>query len=152
MLPLLLCDAQVYIYDGIEEMKKDIKEVFDRRINLKENEFITKFVIDKKYIDMLYFHIKKTKSDKIDYPLITTTAIIDNNYLKIAFSGLCSFPFRSLEIENVLNDSKLNREEKINQVIEKLPEKAMDNIDGSKNYREFVLKNTINKILDKFGL
>lgn len=151
-MPLLLCDAQVYIYDGIEEMKKDIKEVFDRRINLKENEFITKFVIDKKYIDMLYFHIKKTKSDKIDYPLITTTAIIDNNYLKIAFSGLCSFPFRSLEIENVLNDSKLNREEKINQVIEKLPEKAMDNIDGSKNYREFVLKNTINKILDKFGL
>lgn len=151
-MPLLLCDAQVYVYDGIEETKKYISEIFDRRINLKENEFITKFVINKKYIDMPYFHIKKTKSDKIDYPLITATAIIDNNYLKIAFSGLCSFPFRSLKIENILNDSKLNREEKINKTIENLPEKAMDNIDGSKNYREFVLKNTINKILDKFGL
>lgn len=59
-------------------------EIFNRRIILKENEFVTKFAIDKKYLDVPY--------------------------------------------------------------------SPMDNIDGSKRYREFVLKNTVNKILDSFNL
>lgn len=142
----------MFIYDGTSEVKKNIDEIFNRRIILKENEFITKFAIDKKYLNVPYSHVKKTKSDKIDYPLLTTTALIENNNLRIAFSGLCSFPFRSKKIEEILNNSYLNRENKLNQVIQSLPDSPMDNIDGSKRYREFILKNTVNKILDSFNL
>lgn len=149
---MLLTNSKVFIYDGTSEIEKNIDEIFNRKIMLEENEFITKFVIDTKYLDMPYSHVKKTKSDKIDYPLLTTAALIDNNNLKIAFSGLCSFPFRSKKIEAILNNSDLNRENKLNQVIQNLPDSPMDNIDGSKRYREFVLKNTVNKILDNFNL
>lgn len=94
-----MSNSKVFIYDGTFEIEKNIDEIFNRKIILKDNEFITKFAIDTKYLDMPYIHVKKTKSDKIDYPLLTTTALIDNNSLKIAFSGLCSFPFRSKKIE-----------------------------------------------------
>lgn len=94
--------------------------------------------------------MKKTKSDKIDYPLLTVVTLNDNNNLRMAFSGLCSFPFRSKKIEDILNDKVMNREEKIDHIIKNLPENAMDNLDGSQMYREFVLKNTINKVLDTF--
>ena len=152
MLPLLLTNSKVFIFDGNSEIEKNINDIFDRKIILKENEFITKFAIDTKYLDLPYIHVKKTKSDKIDYPLLTTVAIIDNNNLKIAFSGLCSFPFRSEKIENILNNQELNRENKLNEMLKSLQESPMDNIDGSKRYREFVLKNTVNKVLDNFNL
>lgn len=152
MLPLLLTNCKVLVYDGDSEIEKNIKEIFNKRILLKDNEFITKFVIDTKYIDAPYCHIKKTKSDKIDYPVLTTAALIENNSLRIAFSGLFSFPFRIKQIEDILNDSYLNRKDKLNKVIQNLPDSPMDNIDGSKTYREFVFKNTVNKILDHFNL
>lgn len=151
VLPLLLAEAKVFIFDGNTEIEKDFNEIFNKRINIKDNEIVTKFVIDTKYLNMPYAHIKKTKSDKIDYPLLTVVAINGNNHLKIAFSGLTSFPFRSKEVENILNNNLLTRQEKVNKIIVNLPENAMDNIDGSKTYREFVLKNTIDKILDIFN-
>lgn len=152
ILPLLLTNSKVFIYDGTSEIEKTINEIFNKKIQLKDNEFITKFAIDTKYLYSPYCHIKKTKSDKIDYPVLTTTALIDNNNLKIAFSGLCSFPFRNTQIEDILNNSCLNRENKLNKVIQNLPDTPMDNIDGSKEYRKFVLKNTVNKVLDCFNL
>lgn len=152
VLPLLLASGKVFIYNGVTEVQKNLSEIFNKKIIINDNEFITKFVVDTKYLDMPYAHIKKTKSDKIDYPLLTTTALMDNNKLKIAFSGLCSFPFRSEIIENVLNDKNLTRKQKLDQIILNLPENAMDNIDGSKAYREFVLKNTVDKILNQFNL
>jgi hypothetical protein len=69
-----------------------INEIFDRRINLIQSELVTQFIIDKDYLSLPYNHIKKTKNEKIDYPLLTIASLKKENTLRLAFSGLCSFP------------------------------------------------------------
>ena len=55
-----------------------------------------------------HFHIKHTAQEKIDYPLISVAALVKEDFLRIAFSGVCAYPFRSQQIELVLNNKTLS--------------------------------------------
>jgi CO/xanthine dehydrogenase FAD-binding subunit len=39
--------------------------------------------------------VKKRKVSAIDYPLVTVAALLTNSGTRVAFSGVCAFPFRS---------------------------------------------------------
>lgn len=151
VLPLLLCDADVVLCQNDNLKTVPLSSVFDKRIQLSQGEFIVQFIINKKFLNLPYCHIKKTKNEKIDYPLLTVCAIKYENEIRTAFSGLCSFPFRSPEIDNILNDNHLDLEDKLVRASTSLPEPALDNIDGSRKYRLFVFKNTLEKILTQFS-
>ncbi len=69
-----------------------------------------------KYINLPYFHIKKTQSEKIDYPLLTVCALKYDGKIRIAFSGLGGYPFGSYTTENIINDNTLTNEDKANQI------------------------------------
>ena len=73
--------------------------------------------------------------------------------IRLAISGLCPFPFRAFEIEELLNNSDLSMEEKINGVlaVERLPSPILNDVEGSAEYRLFVLKNTLIDILQELG-
>ena len=146
-LPLLICESKAVIFGKNGEREVQVNQIFDKKLNLLPGEILVNLITEINYCSLPYVHVKKTKSDKIAYPLLTVAAIKKDNNIKIAFSGLYKYPFRSHKIENYINDNSLSNEDKINKVIGFQQGVMLDDIEGSSNYRKFVLKNTLENTL-----
>lgn len=134
VMPLMLCDSTLEIFgpEGLKTIK--INSVFNKTLKLQKGEFITRIITDKKFVELPFAAIKKTKSEKVDYPLISIAAIKHKNKIKAAFSGVCEYPFM-LEKVNV---KKLKSS---------FPDLVISDNLGSSEYRSFVLKNTVEDIM-----
>lgn len=134
VLPLMLCNSTIETF-GPEGLKTlQINSIFDKTIKLRNGEFITRIITDKKYIDLPFAAIKKTKSEKVDYPLISVAAIKHKNKIKAAFSGICQYPFMLEKITT-------------NKIESYFPDSVISDNLGSSEYRSFVLKNTVKQIM-----
>lgn len=149
VLPLLLSDSTIVIAfpGGRKEVK--FKEIFDKRIGVNKGELIVSVGVDERFLNLPYLHAKRTKSDKIDYPLITISALKNHGYINIAFSGVCDYPFRSLEVEEYLNDESMSNEDKIDKAIGSIPGKILSDLLGSSDFRKFMLKKMLLEIIEK---
>ncbi|MGE5391992.1 MAG: FAD binding domain-containing protein [Deltaproteobacteria bacterium] len=147
VLPLLLAESQVLITGPGGSRTLPIDQIFDQRIRLEHGEFIVQVFIHTSYLSRPYIHVKRTKQDKINYPLVTICAMRVDQAVRTAFSGLCDFPFRSPELERHLNDRKLPLTLRVEQAIAALPAEIPDNIEGSAGYRRFILKQLMTSIL-----
>ncbi|MEH7347788.1 FAD binding domain-containing protein [Gottfriedia acidiceleris] len=147
VLPFLLCDSQVIVagFNGIEAFK--IEQIFNQNFQLQDGQFLIQLLTDKKYINLPYICIKKRQQWDTGYPLLTIASIKTDNLLRFAFSGLCPFPFRSKQMEVELNNTNLSIEERIQKALQFIPGEVLDDVEGSKEYRLFVLKNTIEEIM-----
>lgn len=143
VLPLLVSESKAVIASASGIRKAALPEVFKRKLNLNRGELLLQIETDAEYVNLPYVHMKKTKNEKIDYPLVTVSGLIKDGRLRLAFSGVCQYPFRSLEIESALNDNSLTIEERINKTMDNLPDKVLGDVSGSSEYRRFVLKNTL---------
>ncbi len=148
VLPLLLTDSQVVIASPNGVKVSFIHEVFHQTLNLNDGEFLVQVKTDNSYFKMPYVSVKRRRQWDIGYPLITVAAIKNDNEIRVAFSGLCSFPFRSQQIEQSLNNRQISRQSRIDQVINDIPAPILDDVHGSAEYRLFVLKYTLNNVLD----
>ena len=149
-LPLLISDADITLCCNDGERTVPFQEIFNKRIVLKPGEIVIQVHIPEWALHARYFHIKETANEKIDYPLVSIAAIQKDDKLRFAFSGVCSYPFRSEKIESILNDKTLSYEERANISVESLPEEAHNYVEGSNNYRIFVFKNTLQNILKEW--
>ena len=91
---------------------------------------------------------QKTKNEKIDYPLVSIAALKKDDRIRLAMSGVCSFPFRSPQIEECINDKSISREARATKVLDLLPAPVLNDISGSDGFRKFVLKNTLINTLE----
>ncbi len=151
VLPLLLTEAKITTagLNGVKEY--DVNQIFKERLLLPKGEFLIKVAIDKSYLNLPFFHVKKTKNEKIDYPLITAEGLKKDELIRIAFSGLASYPFRDSGVETILNDLALSFEQKANKIIDALSGIILDDLSSSADYRKYVLKNTIINVLETMG-
>ncbi len=148
VLPLLLTDATITLV-GLNGAKEyDIKQIIKERMLIPKGEFIVKTTVCKEFIKLPYIHVKKTKNEKIGYPLLTTVALKKDGKIRIAFSGLASYPFRDIVVETILNDSSLSYEQRANQILQSLSGIVLSNLSGSPDFRKYVLKNTIINVLE----
>ncbi len=150
ILPLLLSNSRVVIQGNVCKKTVQIMDLFDKKLQLSEDEILVQVIIDERFLSLPYSHVKRTKNEKIDYPLITMSALNDNGKVLVAFSGLCEYPVRSLEIERILNDTSISRDEKIKKSIENIPGKILNDISGSSEYRKFILYDMLSELFDKF--
>lgn len=149
VLPLLLTDAKIILYGPRGFRRLQFKNAFEKQIKLKDGEFIYQVKIKKEMLSLPYTHVKQTAIEKIDYPLVTVCSINYKDQLRFAFSGLCSFPFESREIDVVLNDNGLELKEKLDKIHGLLPEPPVTDCQGSGEYRLFVLDNLIRSVLER---
>lgn len=147
-LPLLLSGADITLYGPEAERTVPFENVFHGRMQMKPGEMIVQVHIPIWALSARYSHVKKTANEKIDYPLVSIAALWKDDNLRIAFSGVCSYPFRSEQIENVLNAKSQPIEERIRQAVELLPELAYTDVESSGEYRLFVLENTLRELLE----
>lgn len=143
ILPLLIADAHVKITKNNKEEIVPLKAIFNKELALSPGNFLIQIIVDAAYIDLPYVSLKKTKFTKVGYPVVSVAAVSKENQIRAAFSGVCGYPFRSTEVETILNDPSLQISERIEQVVAHLPSPIVDDIEGSAAYREFVLKNVL---------
>lgn len=147
VLPFLLCDSEVVLagLDGIQTI--GINQLFKKTLHLEAGQFLLQVLTEKEYLSLPFVSIKKRQQWNTGYPLLTIAAIKAGRELRFAFSGLCNFPFRSKQLEKVLNNSSLNVIERIEQSLLYLPKPILNDLEGSKEYRLFVLSNTLKEII-----
>jgi len=149
LLPLFLSDAEFVLAGeaGIRTVK--CNEVYNKKLNIKKDEFLVQVAIDRKYTDMDYHNLRRVKQGEVDYPLLHIAMIRDKG-LKAAFSGVCAFPFKSDEIDRIINsDSEIK--EKISAVIKALPSTIKDDQWASKGYRQMLFEKALEKSIMTFG-
>ena len=95
VLPLLLADCRVVIAGITGQKTVLIHEVFEQTFHLSKGELLVQFIVDQDFTTLPHVGIKRTRLDKIDYPLVSLAAIKKDRWIRIALSGLCAFPFRS---------------------------------------------------------
>lgn len=151
ILPFLLADSQVILAgpEGIRNVP--INDIFHEDLKLNPGEVLVQLVTDMQAIEAPYISIKRRQQWETGYPLITIAGLAINNRIRIAISGLCPFPFRSLEVEGLLNNRQISMEERIGKAIEILPKPILDDVEGSADYRLFVLKNLMFDVMNVLG-
>lgn len=145
----LVADSSVIIYGENGERILPISKAFNKNIQLKKGEFLAQLVVDMSYSQLPYICVKKTKQGKGGYPLISMAALKKNNYIQMAFSGLCDFPFRAKGMEVYINNKNISKNQRIERAIRHLPAPILGNMQGSAEYKKFVLINLLQDILAK---
>lgn len=149
LLPLLLTDCDVVVASEGNNQIIAISDIFDQTLRINPGDLLVQIRIAKKYLSCPYVHVKRTKEDKINYPLLTICALKADNKVRMALSGLANFPFRSLEMEEVLNNRSLAVEERVHESINIIPAVVLDDQEGSADYRRFILGNLLTSIVNE---
>ncbi|WP_394231988.1 FAD binding domain-containing protein [Niallia oryzisoli] len=146
VLPFLLTDSQLEIAGRSGNKTVSIHEVFNRKLLLERGELLVQIRTDQGYLNQPFVSIKRRRQWNTGYPLITVAALKINGMVRIAISGLTSYPFRSKEMEEIINKRGTSLDQRINQAIEALQVPPLDDSEGSFPYRLFVLKNTLHDV------
>src|SRR5699024_8299843 len=152
ILPLLLVDAKVKVLKGTDERVVSLQSLFDRKIKLSPGELLLQIIIDSSYIDLPYISLKRTKFSKVGYPVVSVAAILKGKRLRIAVSGVCNYHFRSSEKETIINDLTIPVMDRIDKVMDNLPSSIVDDLQGSREYRAFVLKNVLLDVIEEMEM
>lgn len=150
-LPLLVTDACAEVFGPGGLRAVQFSEVFGDGLRLPRGEFILSASVDRRYLSAPYFHVKRTKNEKIDYPLLTAAGLKIDGKLRLALSGLCPYPFRSREAETILNGAGLSSERRAEEIANLLWGILSSDLHGSAGFRKYVLKNTVRNILETLG-
>lgn len=143
ILPILVAEGTAVVA-GEEGIRKiSILEFFDKRISLKDGEILLQIEIDKSCTALPHYNERKEKQGEIDYPLFHLAALKKDNYINFAFSGICAYPFRALELEKVLNDRTKSFEERAHHAVENLPANARNDMFASSDFRKYLFENAI---------
>jgi CO/xanthine dehydrogenase FAD-binding subunit len=149
ILPFLLADSTLLIADLQGEHQVSVHEAFNEEGLLEEGRLLVQLQVEAAYLNMPFIAKKIRKQWETGYPLITGAAIKAEGRIRLAFSGLCPFPFRSLAMEEAINFTDGSNEDKIRRTLQHVPEPVLNDIEGSKEYRLFVLKNLLMDFLSE---
>ncbi|CAM4410049.1 FAD binding domain-containing protein [Paenibacillus alkaliterrae] len=143
VLPLLIADSEAVIEGKSGRRRAPLNSIFDGRPQLEEGELLVQLITQSDYLELPYYTVKKRRQWDIGYPLITVAALKKDGKIRLAISGVCPFPFRSERLEEILNNHRHSPETRIEQAVQLLPQPISGDVEGSPEYRIFVLKNTL---------
>ncbi|RXJ00689.1 xanthine dehydrogenase [Anaerobacillus alkaliphilus] len=143
VLPFLLTESEVIICGSSGLRCCQIQEAFDGKLHLNRGEFLVQLVTERKYLSTPYVSIKRRKQWDTGYPVVTVAAIRVGQEIRVAFSGLSPFPFRSKELEIALNDNSIAAEQRVETAITTLTEPIVSDTEASAEYKLFVMKNVL---------
>ena len=147
-----MCDAEASLFGPEGERRVPFADVFQGRLRPLPGEMLVRVRAPVWALAAKHAHIKKTTNEKIDYPLVNVTALFYGEALRAAFSGVCAQPFRSERMEAILNERALCPAERARLAVAALPERAHADVEGSGEYRAFVLEHTLKKLLEDWEL
>lgn len=147
LLPLLLTDSEALSAGPSGMITRPVNDIFNQSVQLDPAEFIVQLHTAEQYLALPYIHVKKTKQDKINYPLVTICALKNGQEIRVAFSGVSDFPFRCRNMEAALNDRSQPFESRIARALEVMPVAVLNDLEGSADFRSFILTNLLTSVV-----
>jgi len=147
VLPFLLVDTTARLFGEGGDRWVPFGHVWtDGALALRPGEILVALAVPEAVIRVPGVSVKKTRLDWVDYPLMTIVARPEPSrpVPALAVAGLTAAPFRATQIEDAL----LHGHPAEIPLAEAVPGPILDDIHGSAAYREFVLRNTLEDILD----
>lgn len=147
-LPFMIsdCTLQVMTQGGLVSLP--FLQAFDGKLKLKKGEFIVSIMIEEDNLYLPYNHVKRTRMEKIDYPLITMAAVKYKKAAKAAITGYGNNPI--LLSERIINHKLYSTDQKIKKIINSVHNDCKGDLSGSREYREFVLENMLQEMFMNF--
>jgi|SRR5699024_7678204 len=151
LLPLLVASSNVTIAtkNGLEN--RCISEVFSESNHLKDEQFIVQINTDVAIAKQPFYKEKRTKQSSVNYPILTSSALFVDGEARVAFSGLCDFPFRLKTIDNIISDRTTSEDMRVQNILNSIPAPILDDMNASERYRSFVFKQMLMKIMSRMG-
>ncbi len=143
VLPIMVSQGTLVIAGENGIRRENIMDGFDKRISLAPGEILLQVEIDKKNIEYPYINTRKERSGEIDYPLFHIAALKVDDSVNYSFAGISPFPFRSVEMEKVLNDKSIKDIERVAEVVNMLPTNIIDDIHSSRDFRKYLFENDL---------
>ncbi|MCX8095157.1 MAG: FAD binding domain-containing protein [Caldisericia bacterium] len=151
VLPMLIFDAKIRFF-GLEGLKEiSINEIFDKNLKIEKGDILVQFVINKEKLNLDYYYDRKVFYSRVDYPIISTLFLNENENLKFAITGAFNFPLRDKKVEEILNNSDMNSKNKIDKIVEYLLPLFKSDFRASKEYRIELFKLILDDALRYFG-
>ncbi|MGV3466469.1 MAG: FAD binding domain-containing protein [Heyndrickxia sp.] len=149
ILPFLVTDSSVIIANERGFIETSIKNAFDEEYQLPAGTLLVQLVVDEAYLNAPFYAKKIRTIGTVGYPVISINAIKINGRLKIAVSGVSLLPIQAEETDDRLNNRQISYRDRIKQVIEDWPKPIIDDIQGSADYKKFLLEKTLLEIFQK---
>ncbi|MDP4161963.1 MAG: FAD binding domain-containing protein [Bacillota bacterium] len=149
VLPFLLADSTAVIVSAKGVTFKKMSEVFQGSLRLENDELLVQLITERKWASLPFVHVKRRRQWETGYPLVTVAALMSDNGIRVAVSGLCAFPFRSEKMENGLNSKGTGIEERIKMALDGIPATVLSDVEGSAEYRMFVLGNVLRDLVSE---
>lgn len=149
VLPFLLSDSQMVIAGSSGIRTVFINEIFNEKLLLEPGELLVGIKTEQRFLDMPFVSIKRRRQWNTGYPLITVAALKVNGEIRIAISGLTTYPFRSKQMEEQLNNKEYSLNHRIDEAVQSLKVPPLDDSEGSFQYRLFVLKNILHEVFQQ---
>ncbi|MEH7386207.1 FAD binding domain-containing protein [Bacillus sp. JJ1521] len=151
VLPFLLADSTLLIASNQGIKQVPIYEIFKEQLLLNRGEFLLQIKTNRKFLKMPFFTIKRRRQWDTGYPLLTVAALKFEKIIRVAFSGLSPYPFRSYQIEDALNKTEIPYKKRVELAMNSLNVPVLDDTEGTSRYRLFVLKNILYDVLQTLG-
>ncbi len=136
VLPFLLADAELSIFGPNGSRSEPLRALFDKRLRLGPGDLLVHLSLAESNTSLKTWAKRRVKHGPVNYPLLHTTAVLCEGRLCVAVSGLCAFPFRSVEVEEALNNKDLSVQNRVDKAIALLPAAIRSDDLASAEYRE----------------
>ncbi|MBS4173100.1 FAD binding domain-containing protein [Bacillus sp. FJAT-49736] len=146
ILPFLVTEAEVVVatLNGVETLS--LKAAFDEEYQLPLGTLLIQLIVDERYLSAPYYANKIRTIGTVGYPVLSINAIKIDGRLKIAASGVSTLPIQSELIDDPLNNGQFSYTERIKTAIEQWTQPMINDIQGSIEYKRFVLERTLHEI------
>jgi CO/xanthine dehydrogenase FAD-binding subunit len=151
VMPFLLAEADLLIAGTAGERSVPLQQLFDRKLRLEKGEILLQLIIPREITGLSSFSKRREKHGPVDYPLCHLAALKNEKGLSVAVSGLCAFPFRSLDLEKLLNDSSLTIKQRAAEAPALLPAAIRKDELGSAEYRQALWQQDLVSMLEEMG-
>lgn len=151
ILPFMLNNASVVVgnTDGLQVLPFD--QVYDNGLRINKGDLVIQFIVDVDELSKPYYTKKIRKIDSFGYPALALAVVNDNDYLKAAFSGITQNAFNAPRVDRALNNKKLPINQRVNQAINAIPYPIIQTLQGSPEYKKFLLRNQLTAAIKKLG-
>ncbi len=151
ILPFMLNNATVVVgnTDGIQVLP--FNKVYDNGLRIRKGDLVIQFIVDVNELSKSFYTKKIRKIGSFGYPALALAVVNDNGYLKAAFSGITQNAFHSPLVDQALNNKNLSINQRVNQTIKAIPYPIIPTLQGSPEYKIFLLRNQLTVAIKKLG-
>lgn len=148
VIPFLLADADIVLAGPQGRRTEPLRRLFDKRLRLNPGEFLVQLGVAGNELAWPVWSRRREKHGPVDYPLFHLVAVKKEDRILVAVSGLCAFPFRSEELEKLINDRYSEPQLRVEKSLTLLPGPVRGDDLGSADYRRALWQKDLAMLLE----